>query len=156
MTLSPKATATSNDRERFELLHAVLRSYYDKFFDTSFKVAGFLFLVGGWVLASESTRSFLHQDRYARFGTVGAVVIGWIAFALTCQRAYTLSRIVRTQLDELGYVEARYYERFQIARPMLLIVVVANTLVSGWLALLIWRLGYAAYAGKVLPGAMVG
>jgi hypothetical protein len=126
-------------KDRFELLFEILRIYYDKFLETSFKVAGLLFLVGGWVLASDKTWVFLSADPIVATTTMAALVLAWAMFTATCYRAYRLSNEVFGILTTLNYIEREYYSRYKIAFFMFGMVVAANGLLTSWLLLIVWR-----------------
>src|SRR5947207_1770276 len=97
---SNKATS----KEQFDLLYANLKYYHDSSIDSVFKVAGFLIIVGGWLVTSKDARAFLASSILIRLTAVTVVLIIGAVYTQIAIRVMRNSQLTFNRLKKLAYI----------------------------------------------------
>lgn len=120
----------ASDKEKFELLHGMLIKYYDGLFDGTMKAAGVLVIVAGWIATSDSLSNLLNRSIWLRYFGVAAVVFAYALFLRVAYLAYKISNDTFRHLEELDYMDSRYYAYQRISLSKYVLYGVANLLLT--------------------------
>lgn len=114
---SPVEPATVVDpRLAFEHLHRELVEYQTRFIDNGVRGAGLALLMIGWILTSESARSFMSTNEAGRTAAIAGIGIMIVAFILLAVRMISVMQHLSRQLSALAYLPAEYYA-FRVMPP---------------------------------------
>jgi hypothetical protein len=133
---SNKATS----KEQFDLLYANLKYYHDSSIDSVFKVAGFLIIVGGWLVTSKDARAFLASSILIRLTAVTVVLIIAAVYTLIAIRVMRNSQLTFNRLKKLAYIPAEHFQEVLIKPSIIIPFVSANAVISIAISLFILRL----------------
>jgi hypothetical protein len=127
------AEATSNlatSKEQFDLLYANLKYYRDSAIDSVFKVAGFLIVVGGWLVTSKDARAFLASNFTVRLTAVVVIVVIAAVYTLITIRVMRHSQLTFDRLKELAYMPTEHFQEVLIRPSIMIPFVLANAIIS--------------------------
>ena len=93
----------------FQHLHKELVEYQMRFVDLSLKGAGLVLLLLGWMLTSESARTFIATSLNARFAIIIGLVIMIASYVGIVTRMARVSHSLAVQMDALEYLPRSYY-----------------------------------------------
>jgi len=125
------ATASSaTPKEQFDLLYANLKYYRDSSIDSVFKVAGFLIVVGGWLVTSTDARVFLASNILFRLTAVVVIVVIAAVYTLIAIRVMRHSQLTFDRLTELAYMPTEHLQEVLIRPSSVLPFVLANAVIS--------------------------
>jgi TRAP-type C4-dicarboxylate transport system permease small subunit len=128
-------------KEQFDLLYANLKYYRDSSIDSVFKVAGFLIIVGGWLLTSRDARAFLASNSLIRFTAVAVILVIAVVYTLIAVRILRDSQRAFDRLRQLSYMPTELFQELLIRPTTILPFVLANIMIS--LALCVFILQFA-------------
>ena len=134
MSVIKKEQASS--KEQFELLHGVLIKYYDGLFDGFMKAAGVLIIVAGWVATSDSLSSLLNRSVWLRYFGVAIVTSAYALYMRVSYSAYKISGEAFRLLEELNYMDSRYYAHQRISLSKYALYGAANLLLTAGVVVL--------------------
>jgi len=100
----------TNAQLRFEYLHKELVEYQTRFIDMIFKGAGLSLLILGWMLTSDSARSFIASSTKARAAAIAGIAIIEVAYVVTVARMTTVINHLGRELGSLEYFPPSYYD----------------------------------------------
>jgi len=105
----------ASDKERFDFCLAMLKAYYDALENRAgSSVAGFVVIIG-WLITSEGARQALANER--RFGlALATLTLVLVLYGLNVARWVRRWREIRGYIDDLGYVEPRFYARYELPK----------------------------------------
>lgn len=119
-------------KERFDALLAAVARFYERFFDSGFKVAAALTVIFGWMLSSSTARQFLRDAPLAIW--LACAAVGVLGTALVLGNFF----LARTQggklyehLRSLGYMDEAFYAHYRLAPRLFWSVVALNSLLCG-------------------------
>jgi hypothetical protein len=107
--------------------------------DSTTKVAGFLLLATGWLTTSESARTRLRSDQFARHLAVTALAGAFVLYGCAAVKAFLISQRTLSLLSRLNFMSVAHYESRAIDLPVLLIFVFGNLFLAGLAAGLVLR-----------------
>jgi hypothetical protein len=128
-------------KEQFDLLYANIKYYRDSSIDSVFKVAGFLIVVGGWLVTSRDARAFLASNFLIRLTAVAVILVIAGVYMLIAIRVLRDSRRTFDRLEQLSYMPTENFQEVLIRPSTILPFVFANTMIS--LALCVFILQFA-------------
>jgi hypothetical protein len=109
-------------QKAFEHLHKELVEYQLRFVENGIKAATLALLMIGWILTSESARSFIKVSRVGRSAVVVGVGLMIVAYLLLAVRMIQVMQHLNRQLKALDYFPPAYYA-FRVMTP---VIAVAN------------------------------
>jgi hypothetical protein len=121
----------ASDKEMFELLYAMLKSYYLGLVDGALRVNGFFLLAGGWLLTSAAPIAVLHENPTVRTTAVTLLLLAHGLYLLIAIRAFVLSRATARLLADLAYMPPKYYANHCIRPVTLALWYFTNLIVTG-------------------------
>jgi hypothetical protein len=108
----------------FEHLHKELVEYQLRFIENSIKAASLALLMIGWILTSESARSFIKTSDVGRSAAVAGIGIMVFAYLLLEVRMIHVMQHLGVQLRALDYFPPAYYA-FRVMAPRIAIAIAA-------------------------------
>ena len=96
-------------QQAFQHLHNELVEYQLRFVESSVKAAGLALLMIGWILTSESARSFIKISDVGRSAAVAGIGIMAAAYLLVAVRMIHVMQHLGRQLKTLAYFPPAYY-----------------------------------------------
>lgn len=99
----------ASDKEIHELLISLLQKYYSGLIDFAFKNGAILTLILGWLIASDTAQAFFSSTMTIQLISIGMMSLYAIAHGLWVYKWYQKSNIAFSQLQELSYMDSRYY-----------------------------------------------
>jgi hypothetical protein len=117
---------TATDKEKFELLYEMLRSYYQSLFDGTVKAAGVLLIIAGWVASSDSLRRELCLHHTIRWVALALPCVAFTLYLFIAIRIYVLSNSAAARLDALQYMDAGCYSNYRLRWFTLLVYCIAD------------------------------
>jgi hypothetical protein len=129
----------ASDKEKFELLHGMLIKYYDGLFDGTMKAAGVLIIVAGWLATSDSLSNLLNRSIWLRYFAIAAVVLGYAVYLRVAYLAYKISNDTFCYLEELDYMDSRYYAHQRIRLSKYVLYGVANLVLTTGIVILVLK-----------------
>ncbi|HEY6140679.1 MAG TPA: hypothetical protein VI670_23240 [Thermoanaerobaculia bacterium] len=112
----------------FQHLHKELVEYQMRFVDLSLKGGGLVLLLLGWMLTSESARTFIATSLNARFAVIIGIAIMIAAYVGIVTRMARVSQSLTVQMDALEYLPPSYYN-FRKLPPRVILAGAAVTIV---------------------------
>lgn len=97
-------------QKAFAHLHKELVEYQVRFIETSGKIAGMGLLMIGWILTSESARSFIRGSSVGRWAVVAGVGMITLAYLLVAFRMIQVMQHLGSELKTLDYFPLSYYQ----------------------------------------------
>jgi len=97
-------------QQAFEHLHKELVEYQLRFVENGIKAATLALLMIGWILTSESARSFIKASSVGRSAVVAGVGLMMVAYLLLAIRMIHVMQHLGRQLKALDYFPPAYYE----------------------------------------------
>ena len=94
----------------FQHLHRELLEYQTRFVDLSIRGAGLTILFLGWMLTSESARTFISTSMQGRSAAIGGIVLAIVAYLFIAVRMALVMKHLARQMDGLDYLPRSYYE----------------------------------------------
>ena len=110
----------TDTRTLFQHLHKELVEYQLRFVDFTMKAAGIIILLLGWMLTSESARTFIAASAKARLAVIAGITIMLVAYLGIAVRMARVSRGLGAQMDALEYLPRSYYG-FRILPPRVIL-----------------------------------
>jgi len=114
LPLNATAKYPATNKERFDQCIAMLKAYYDALEDRLAKTVAWYVLIVGWLITSKDTRNSLATNKALLVLAIASLLIMTGAYSLNIRRWVSRWRQIRGYLDELGYVEPRFYARFDL------------------------------------------
>ena len=108
----------------FAHLHKELVEYQLRLADITSKGTALGLLVIGWMLTSDSARSFIATSRVGRLAAVAGITLMAAAYILLTVRMTRVMRSLGRQLNALDYFPASYYD-FRVYTPRVAIATAA-------------------------------
>jgi hypothetical protein len=127
----------ASDKEKFDLLRGMLNKYYEGLFDGFIKTAGILIVVGGWVATSESLSNLLKGNGRLRYFGVAVVIAAYALYVRIAWRVYYLSGETYRLLEELDYMDPKYYAHQRIICSTFIVYCAANLLLTAGVVVLL-------------------
>ena len=118
----------TDSKELFRHLHKELVDYQIRFVDLSFKSAGLIILVLGWLLTSATAQNVLAANTIGRAAVVVGVIIMNIAYVAVAVRMMHVMQQLAKQVDALEYMPRSYYS-FRALPPRTVIAASAVTII---------------------------
>src|SRR5262245_38320177 len=100
----------------FQYLQKELVEYQLRFVDLTLKGAGIVLLLLGWMLTSESARTFIATSTKARSAAIAGIIIMTVAYVSMSLRMARISQGLGAQMDALEYLPHAYYS-YRILTP---------------------------------------
>jgi hypothetical protein len=120
----------SKVERQFDLLFGNLREIQQGLVDAGAKVAGFLLLATGWIATSNEARTFLHEQKFARYVTAVALAGAFIFYLSASVGAFVLSQRTFRSLKSLDFMPQDYYSSRRITLAVLLTVLFGNVFLA--------------------------
>jgi hypothetical protein len=117
-------------KEQFDLLYANLKHYHDSSIDSVFKVAGFLIIVGGWLVTSQDARAFLASSLLIRLTAVAVISVVGVVYVQLAVRVLRESQRTFEMLKRLSYMPTENFQQVVIRPSTILPFVLASTVIS--------------------------
>jgi hypothetical protein len=124
----------------FQHLYKELTEYQLRFADLSVKGTGLTLLVLGWMLTSDSARSYLATSTAGRLAAIVGIVIMQISFIFIAVRMGRVMRKLAQEIEVLNYVPPSYYEH-RAFPPRVLFISGALALVPSVIAIALMLVG---------------
>lgn len=112
----PGLRTFANDKERFDHCIAMLKAYYEALEGRLGTTVGFFVLIAGWLITSESARKAIAGNRSLLVLAIVCLSLMMVFFAGNVLRWVKRWREIRATLDSLGYMEPRFYARYDLPR----------------------------------------
>ena len=93
----------------FEHLHKGLVEYQTRYIENGLRAAGLALLMIGWILTSESARSFVKSSTVARWAAVAGIALAICAYLLLSARMMHVMQHLGRELAALNYLPTAYY-----------------------------------------------
>jgi hypothetical protein len=103
-------TMETEPRTLFQHLHRELLEYQTRFVDVSIKGAGLTILFLGWMLTSESARSFISISAKGRSAAIAGILLAVAAYLVVAVRMARVMKHLSMEMDALEYLPRSYYE----------------------------------------------
>jgi hypothetical protein len=120
----------SNAQRRFDVLYGSLSEIQKGLVDSATQVAGFLLLATGWIATSKEARTFLHEQKSARYLAALALAGAFILYMSGSVGAFVLSRRTFRSLNALDFMPPDYYTARSITLAVLLTVLSGNAFLA--------------------------
>ena len=133
-----KKQATSE--EIFQVLYNSLLKFHTGFVASAFQVTGFLLLIMGWILTSDTAQNTLENSVYLRSLAVTGLAMASVLYGVISFRVRWLSDQVYGELEQLAYMPSKCYSDRKIMPVTLFLFVSSNVLLTIVACLLIWLL----------------
>ncbi len=117
-------------KERFEFLYSSLCKHYSQILDIALKVTGFLLLVMGWLVTSQTAQESLNIFPSLRGVGIAAVLFTGLSFSLISVRLYKKSQKIAAQLQDLDYFPRDYYSDQVIERRNLTLFLLSDIVMT--------------------------
>lgn len=114
----------SNDK-KFDVLYSSLVKHHATFIDSAFRVAGFLFLVMGWLLTSKNAQSSISKSISLSIITIVLLLISGLIYSTICNRIKHFSNKLYEELETLDYLPKNYYSDRLISTRTLAVFLIA-------------------------------
>src|SRR5437764_1505133 len=124
----------------FAHLHAELVEYQLRLADITSKGAALGLLIIGWMLTSESARTFIATSRVGRIAAVAGITIMVAAYVLLAVRMTLVLQGLGRQLEALDYFPVSYYN-FRIYTPKVAIATAAIAIAPAGVAVALMLFG---------------
>jgi len=111
-------------QKAFEHLHKELVEYQLRFVENGVKAATLALLMIGWILTSESARSFIKGSSVGRSAVVAGVGLMMAAYLLLAIRMIHVMQHLGRQLKVLDYFPPAYYA-FRVMTPTIAVATAA-------------------------------
>jgi hypothetical protein len=140
-----KPDTDATDRDRFLALYNSYARAYERFLENGFKTSAILLVVTGWLLSSSDAQKYLAVNDAARILAMGMVIIGATFLCLTFRHLLSLSHMLRTKLDGLGFIHSDCYDQHQISPLIFWSAVGQNFLFCIFNASVLMQLGFRGH-----------
>jgi hypothetical protein len=114
----------------FQHLHSELLEYQTRFVDVSLKGTSITLLLLGWMLTSESARTFIATSAKGRFAAIAGMLIMGVAYVSVAIRMSQVMQRLARQMDALEYLPRSYYD-FRALPPRVIAAAAAVTMAPG-------------------------
>ena len=104
----------ATDKERFDQCIAMLKAYYDALEGRLGTTVGFFVVIAGWLITSEPARKAISGNRSLLVLAIVCLLLMMVFFSMNVLRWVKRWREIRKTLDELGYMEPRFYARYDL------------------------------------------
>jgi hypothetical protein len=111
-------------QKAFEHLHKELVEYQLRFVENGIKAATLALLMIGWILTSESARSFIKVSSVGRSAVVAGIGLMMVAYLLLAIRMIHVMQHLGRQLKALDYFPPDYYA-FRVMSPTIAVATAA-------------------------------
>ena len=111
----------------FAHLHKELVEYQLRLADITSKGTALGLLIIGWMLTSDSARTFIATSRVGRLAAVAGITLMAVAYILLTVRMTLVMQSLGRQLHALDYFPASYYD-FRVYTPTVAIATAAIAL----------------------------
>ena len=105
---------SATDKERFDQCIAMLKAYYDALEGRLGTTVGFFVVIAGWLITSDSARKAIAGNRSLLVLAIVCLLLMMLFFAMNVLRWVKRWREIRATLDNLGYMEPRFYARYDL------------------------------------------
>src|SRR5688572_24428232 len=106
------------DKEKFALLYEALQDIIKAYMDVFWRTFTAIVIIIGWVMTSEDTQIFLGNRNVNTVSLIAITLSGFIHIYSSCTYYY-LSTQKKKLLDKLKFVDAEYYDHYQISQLIL-------------------------------------
>src|SRR5919206_504418 len=131
---NPSAKAAEESKEETrrkdanDVVAKALEDNYARYFDNIFKIVGFIIIAIGWILTSDKSRDFLEQNLVAYWVSLAGTFIIACGHGVALGFGYISSLKLIEQLNEIGYVDCRYFKHYQISYIQICGSILSDTL----------------------------
>ena len=132
----------AKSKEKFELLYEMLKRYYGSLLEGTVAAAGVLIVVAGWVGSSTTLRYQLCLHPWMFRVAFGLPIIGFVLYVYIAWRVFHLSNKTADFLDNLAYMENKYYENYRIKWFTLIIYIIAGAALTTAICVVIYTAAY--------------
>ncbi|NML18311.1 hypothetical protein [Azohydromonas caseinilytica] len=117
---NPSKPARACDSEIFDVLLQAMAQYNQRFVSGALTTTGALLVAIGWLLTSADAQKYFAQNRTIAAVFVGAIVPLIYIYCSALYRAYRVNHEAHRQLQNLNYMEKKYYS-FHLLPPRFLV-----------------------------------
>ena len=130
----------NNIKDKFDLLYATLCETQNGLLDSTAKVAGLLLLVTGWIVTSESAQKFIKANEFFKYLALIILLIAFALYVWASLCAFWISQSTISLLNDLNYMESKYYEQRQVEKRTLILFIGGNFLIVALsIFLILWQ-----------------
>lgn len=108
------STFPATDKERFDLCITMLKGYYDALEGRVGTSIGFFVVVIGWLITSQGAREAIAKRGWFLGSALGMLTVTLVFYGLNIAHWIHRWREIRAYTDALGYVEPRFYARYDL------------------------------------------
>ncbi|KKD58072.1 hypothetical protein RN22_23020 [Grimontia sp. AD028] len=102
-------TERLNDTERLKILIAALERYQANYNTSSYSTMGFWLLGLGWLLTSDSARTFIgNEGNMLREAAIVFIWLNWLLFTYASYRVYKVSDNLYKQLENWEFAKGSF------------------------------------------------
>jgi len=121
---------TASPKEKFTLLFEMLKFYYSSPLDGLVRTSAILLVVAGWMASSDAVQRQLDLNPWLRWWGLTLIAVGEGLYLYISWRVYLRSKITSRLLDELAYMETKYYANYRIPGRVMAAYCVASILIA--------------------------
>ncbi|MGR9108680.1 MAG: hypothetical protein ACU843_17315 [Gammaproteobacteria bacterium] len=140
MTTEDSSHIQATPKERCELLLSLLKDHYNGLVAFAFKHASLLSAAGGWLISSDSARTFLCAEPVVRYSLCGFLLLITLLHAMGVLRFRVRSEVAFKQLVEVNYMPKEYVEFRKISSSTATSTIATHILISIMILLLLLNL----------------
>ena len=116
----------ASPKEQFDQLFGQLKELYTLFFDSFSKLSASYMLIIGWLITSESARSFLKMHREVAYLFIAILAVLSAVYTILCKRMFRKSAHLVLQMNELNYMDAPLYKGKTISAASFYLILLSN------------------------------
>src|SRR5687768_14378919 len=109
----PHSNYPASDKERFDMCVAMLKGYYDSLESRLGASVALFVVIIGWLITSQPARQALAKGWLFTLALITLSLV-LILYGLNVGRWIGRWREIRAYVDALGYIEPRYYARYEL------------------------------------------
>lgn len=113
-------TEKATQKEQHDLLIGLLKDHYTGLVSFEFSQAMILIVVIGWLITSESARSYIQNQPVIAYGMCAIGLMSTCFHAMWVYNFYRRSQAVFSHLAEMNYMPSEYFESRRIPRLTLI------------------------------------
>jgi hypothetical protein len=152
MNKQPDAHQTATIKEKFDLGVGMLKGYYDGLEARAERTAVLLVGVVGWLITSQTARDSLAKNRPLFVGAVLSLTVFLIMSWANISHFLKRFREIQSAVEDLGYVDAKYFTRYRMPRsirgiPVLYIYMMPALILYVFIVLLLFHIRFNVFTG---------